>query len=334
MTSPWTADDIPNQTGRTALVTGANSGIGFETAKELARKEAHVVMACRDPHRARGAAAAIRSEVPNASLELIDLDLADLASVRAFADAFRESHQRLDLLINNAGIMMTPYGTTADGFEQQFGTNHLGHFALTGLLIDSVLAAPGARVVNVSSGGHRMGSMDFDNLQYEDGGYGPARAYGRSKLANLLFTYELQRRFRRAGARAEALAAHPGSTNTDLGRHLERYRAVRIARPLTGWISQNAAMGALPTLRAATDPDAFGGQYFGPAGRMEQRGYPKVVPSNDASHDAADARRLWAVSQSLTGVSYGRLDTAIIDEQRTAADPERGSPTRRYHRRP
>lgn len=313
MTSPWTADDIPDQTGRTALVTGANSGIGFETAKELARKKADVVMACRDPHKARSAADAIRADVPDASLELIDLDLADLASVRTFAGTFRESHDRLDLLINNAGIMMTPYGTTDDGFEQQFGTNHLGHFALTGLLIDPILATPGARVVNVSSGGHRMGSIDFDNLQYEDGGYGPARAYGRSKLANLLFTYELQRRFRRAGARAEALAAHPGSTDTDLGRHLERYRAVRLARPLTGWISQSAAMGALPTLRAATDPDAFGGQYFGPAGRMEQRGYPKIVPSNDASHDADDARRLWDVSEALTGVSYGPLDTTTVD---------------------
>lgn len=310
MTDQWTADDIEDQTGKTAIVTGANSGIGFEAAKELARNGAHVVMACRSPLKAQASADAITDEVPDASLEVMDLDLADLASIRAFATAFGASHDRLDLLVNNAGVMMTPYRTTVDGFEQQFGTNHLGHFALTGLLIDSVLATENSRVVNISSAGHRMGSMDFDNLQYENGGYKTHRAYGRSKLANLLFTYELQRRFRAVGARSEALAAHPGSSNTDLGRHLDRFRLVRIAKPLNGAVTQSAAMGALPTLRAATDPDVLGGQYFGPSGFMEQKGYPKVVASNDASHRAEDARRLWAVSEELTGVTYGSLDGA------------------------
>lgn len=310
MTNQWTADDIQDQTGTTAIVTGANSGIGFEAARELVRNGAHVVMACRDPQKAQIAADELLAEIPEASLELMTLDLADLASVRTFAEAFLATHHRLDLLVNNAGIMMTPYGTTADGFEQQFGTNHLGHFALTGLLIDAILDTDHARVVNVSSAGHRMGSMDFDNLQYEDGGYKPTRAYGRSKLANLMFTYELQRRFHRAGASAEALAAHPGSSDTDLGRHLDRYRVVKVARPLAERLSQSASMGALPTLRASTDPNAIGGQYFGPSGFMEQRGHPKVVPSNDASHDADDARRLWAVSEELTGVTYGPLDEA------------------------
>jgi NAD(P)-dependent dehydrogenase (short-subunit alcohol dehydrogenase family) len=309
MTSQWTADDIQDQTGRTAIVTGANSGIGFETAKELARHGAHVVMACRDPQKAQRAADVLVAEIPEVSLELMRLDLADLSSVRAFADAFLTSHQRLDLLVNNAGIMMTPYGTTTDGFEQQFGTNHLGHFALTGLLIDPILETDKARVVNVSSAGHRMGSMDFENLQYEHGGYKAAQAYGRSKLANLLFTYELQRRFRRFGASADALAAHPGNSNTNLGRHLDRYRVARIARPLSVAVSQSAAMGALPTLRAATDPDVLGGQYFGPSGFMEQKGHPKVVASNDASHRADDARRLWTLSEQLTGVTYYPLDT-------------------------
>jgi NAD(P)-dependent dehydrogenase (short-subunit alcohol dehydrogenase family) len=217
----WTTDNIPDLTGKVIIVTGANSGIGFEAAKEFARKGAQTILACRSMDKAQTALSQIQAEITNAPVEIMQLDLAGLASVRQFADTFKAKYQRLDVLVNNAGIMMVPYGTTEDGFERQFGTNHLGHFALTGLLLDLILKTPGSRVVNVSSSGHRMGSVDFDNLIYDGGnGYSPMRAYGRSKLANLLFTYELQRRFEAAGVEAMALAAHPGSSSTNLGDHL------------------------------------------------------------------------------------------------------------------
>jgi NAD(P)-dependent dehydrogenase (short-subunit alcohol dehydrogenase family) len=211
------------------------------------------------------------------------------------------------VLVNNAGIMMVPYGRTADGFEQQFGTNHLGHFALTGLLFDRLTSTPGARVVNVSSGGHRFGTMDFDNLMFADGqGYTPMKAYGRSKLANLLFTYELQRRFEALGVPAQALAAHPGVSDTNLANHLLPGWAAPVLRPLLARLVQSATMGALPTLRAAVDPQAGGGDYFGPDGPSERGGYPVKVNSNEASHNLADAQKLWQVSEQLTGVSFGR----------------------------
>ena len=240
------------------------------------------------------------------------LDLASLDSVRRFAAEFTERNDRLDVLVNNAGIMMNPYAETADGFESQFGTNHLGHFALTGLLLDRLLTTPNSRIVTVSSGGHRMGRMDFDNLMFEQGGYSPARAYGRSKLANLLFTYELQRRLNAVGADIKALAAHPGGSDTNLGRHLEDRPLFKLWGPMMSRFTQSAAMGALPTLRAAVDPEAVGGQYFGPGGWLEQRGHPVSVTSNRASHDETDARRLWAVSAELTGVHF----TAIINRER------------------
>lgn len=304
MAEKWTAADIPDLTGKVAIVTGANSGLGFETSKELARKGATTIMACRNMDKARAALAEIQAEIPNAPIELMQLDLADLASVRQFSADFQAKYNRLDLLINNAGIMMVPYGHTADGFEKQFGTNHLGHFALTGLLMDTLLATPGARVVNVSSMGHRMGEMDFDNLMYENGNYSSTGAYGRAKLANLLFTYELQRRFEAAGANASALAAHPGGSNTHLGDHLVENWYGKLLWPLMNGMTQSAAMGALPTLRAATDPAAHGGEYFGPGGFMEMRGYPKRVESNGKSHNLADAQKLWEVSEQLTGVQY------------------------------
>ncbi len=214
--------------------------------------------------------------------------------------------------MNNAGIMMAPYGTTDDGFEQQFGINHLGHFALTGLLIDRLLKTPGARVVNVSSTGHRFGTMDFDNLMYEGGeGYSPFGAYGRSKLANLLFTYELQRRFEAANADALAVAAHPGTSGTNLARYLEEHWYIQLLHPLLFQTAQSAAMGALPSLRAAVDPDVRGGQYFGPDGFREMKGYPVVVPSSDAAHNEANAQRLWEVSEQLTGVRFAQLDETV-----------------------
>jgi NAD(P)-dependent dehydrogenase (short-subunit alcohol dehydrogenase family) len=254
--------------------------------------------------RAQAALARIHAEIPGAPAEVMHLDLASLASVRRFAEAFQTRYRRLDVLINNAGIMMAPYGTTEDGFERQFGTNHLGHFALTGRLIDRLLETPGARVVNVSSIAHRFGRTDF--VPYEGkAGYSPARAYGRSKLANLLFTYELQRRLEAVGADAIAVAAHPGVSDTSLDTFLqERWPMVAWARPLVAWAMQGAAMGALPTLRAALDPDVRGGQYYGPGGLWELRGYPVVVQSSHASHDKAAARQLWQVSEELTGVRF------------------------------
>jgi NAD(P)-dependent dehydrogenase (short-subunit alcohol dehydrogenase family) len=257
----WREPDVPGQAGRTAVVTGANSGLGFETARVLAERGATVVLACRDPGKARDAVARIAGTAPRASLSVVRLDLASLASVRDAAAELRDGHDVLDLLINNAGLMMPPYGRTEDGFELQFGTNHLGHFALTGLLLDRMLAVPGSRVVTLSSNGHRMGRIDFGNLQWEHGYRRPA-AYGRSKLANLLFSYELQRRLAAAGAATAALAAHPGTSRTELTRHLPAWMRVgALVVP-----NQSSATGALPTLRTATDPAASGGEYYGPAG--------------------------------------------------------------------
>jgi NAD(P)-dependent dehydrogenase (short-subunit alcohol dehydrogenase family) len=295
----WREPDVPAQAGRTALVTGANSGIGFETARVLAERGAAVVLACRDPGKASAAAARIAAAAPRASLSVIRLDLASLASIREAAEELRAGHDRLDLVINNAGLMMPPYGRTEDGFELQFGTNHLGHFALTGLLLDRMMAVPGSRVVTLSSNGHRMGRIDFGNLQWEHGYRRPA-AYGRSKLANLLFTYELQRRLAAAGAATAALAAHPGTSRTELTRHLPAWmRAGALVVP-----NQGSAMGALPTLRAATDRGAQGGEYYGPAGFGEFTGPARRVQSSARSRDGEAARRLWDESERLTGVTY------------------------------
>ena len=313
MDDNWTTNDIPNLTGKVIIVTGANSGIGYEAALEVARKGGQTVLACRSMDKAQAALSQIQTQVPNAPVEIMQLDLASQASVHAFAEAFKAKYGRLDLLINNAGIMMVPYGKTEDGFERQFGTNHLGHFALTGLLMDHILATPGARVINVSSIAHRNGIMDFDNLMYEGGkGYTPSDAYGRSKLANLLFTHELQRRLDAVGADVRVTAAHPGVSNTNLASHMMEDRLLfKLVRPLFGLVLQSAAMGALPTLRAALDPQAAGGDYFGPGGFREVRGYPVRVKSTAAAHDVAVARKLWEVSEALTGVKISQLDGAM-----------------------
>jgi NAD(P)-dependent dehydrogenase (short-subunit alcohol dehydrogenase family) len=297
MASNWTAENIPDLTGKTAIVTGANSGIGYEMARALARKEATVILACRNKDKGEAAVRQIDQEYPEAKAELMQLDLSDLASVRRFAGDFASHYGGLDILINNAGIMAPPFGKTADGFELQFGTNHLGHFALTGLLYNFIIRTPQARVVTVSSGGHRFAEIDFDNLNAEKG-YDRQRAYAQSKLANLLFTYELQRRFEAAGVDAIAAAAHPGWTATNLQAH---WRMVRILNP---FIAQKPKMGALPTLYAATAPDVRGGDYYGPAGWQELRGYPTKVQSSDRSHDTAVAAKLWTVSEELTGMRY------------------------------
>jgi NAD(P)-dependent dehydrogenase (short-subunit alcohol dehydrogenase family) len=293
----WTTADIPDQTGRVAVITGANTGLGYETALALAEHGAHVVLAVRNLDKGKDAAARITANNPHAEVALQELDLTSLESVRAAARQLRSDHDHIDLLINNAGVMMTPKSTTKDGFELQFGTNHLGHFAFTGLLLDRVLPVPGSRVVTVSSIGHRVGRIRFDDLQSERS-YGRMRAYGRSKLANLLFTYELERRL--VGLNTIAVAAHPGSSSSELSRNVPPL----VQALFTPLELQGADMGALPTLRAATDPGVLGGQYFGPDGFAEMRGYPKVVASSSRSHDVDVQRRLWTVSEELTGVVY------------------------------
>lgn len=297
MADNWTEQCIPPQNGRLAIVTGANTGLGFETARMLAEHGAEVVLAVRDVEKGKQAAARIKGNVSVQALDLGSLD-----SIRSAAAELRTSYPRIDLLINNAGVMYTPKQTTTDGFELQFGTNHLGHFALTGLLLDRLLLVPGSRIITVSSIGHRMqAAIHFDDLQWERS-YSRAAAYGQSKLANLLFTYELQRRLATTGTTL-AVAAHPGVSNTELVRNLPvPFRSLAtLFAPLT---TQAAEMGALPTLRAATDPAAKGGQYYGPGGWREIKGYPKLVDSSPDSHDQATQRRLWTVSEELTGVTF------------------------------
>lgn len=298
----WTTEDMPDLSGKVIVVTGGNSGIGFEAVMAFAQKRADVVLASRSQERGEEAAKQIMAEVPEASVKVMALDLADLKSVKGFADGFLKEFDRLDVLLNNAGIMMSPYFKTKDGFEAQFGTNHLGHFALTAWLMDRLLGTPGSRIVNVSSGAHKRGEMDFENLQFEGGrGYSPMRAYGRSKLSNLLFTYELQRRLDAAGKDTIALAAHPGVARTNLGRYMEGKILYKLLYPVFKMISQDQSMGALPLLRASVDPQAAGGNYYGPDGRNEMKGHPVVVPSNEASHSHTDAARLWEESEKLTG---------------------------------
>jgi NAD(P)-dependent dehydrogenase (short-subunit alcohol dehydrogenase family) len=298
--SKWTAADVPDQTGRVAIVTGSNTGLGYETALVLADRGARVVLAVRDTEKGKAAAARIVGASPRADVTVQPLDLGSLQSIRTAAEELKAACPRIDLLINNAGVMyVSPRQTTKDGFEMQFGTNHLGHFALTGLLLENLLPVDGSRVVTVSSVGHRIrAAIHFDDLQWERG-YNRVSAYGQAKLANLMFTYELQRRLGGHNEPTKALAAHPGLSDTELGRHLPA-----LLRPLYPLISQGSAKGALTTLRAATDPDAHGGQYYGPDGLGESSGHPKVVQSSKQSHDQDIQGRLWTVSEELTGVSY------------------------------
>ncbi len=293
----WSANDIPDLAGKTAVVTGANSGIGFETALALAGHQARVILACRNPTSGDDAASRIRDQHPEAEVRFEPLDLADLASVRRFAERFAADQDRLDILCNNAGVMLCPAGRTTDGFETQFGTNHLGHFALTGLLLPRLRAAAGARVVTVSSVYHRIGRIDFDDL---DGAkrYSRSRAYAQSKLANLLFTFELQRRFERAEVDAIAAAAHPGWTATNLQRNATLFRTLN---PL---FAQPPWSGARPTLYAATAPGVAGGDYYGPGKRFESVGPPVRVRAVARAHDSEVAARLWQVSEALTGVRF------------------------------
>ncbi len=304
---PWTAADIPDQTGRTALVTGASSGLGLQVALALAAARARVLLASRDAARGKAAMRAVRAQTPGADLELVLLDLASLESVRAAARSLADRDERIDVLVNNAGVMAPPLRRTAEGFEEQIGVNHLGHFALTGLLLDRMTKSSAPRVTTVSSGLHRNGRIDLDDLLWERRRYRAWAAYGQSKLANLLFTLELTRRAVAAGLPLLATAAHPGIAATALTRDIAAARVpilggllLRAARQL----SQSPEMGALPLLYAATMPDVAPGDYFGPHGRTEQRGYPVRVARSDRAADAAVAAALWEQSEQLTGVTY------------------------------
>jgi NAD(P)-dependent dehydrogenase (short-subunit alcohol dehydrogenase family) len=294
----WTFDDIPHQTDRTVIVTGANTGIGFETARMLALKGAHVTLACRNLNKGREALDRIQAAFADAAVSLEQLDLSDLRDVEAFAVRFKEQHERLDLLILNAGVMVPPESKTAQGFELQFGVNHLGHFALTGALLPLVQATEGSRVVVLSSTAAARGVMNFDDLNFEKRGYAPWQAYGQSKLANQLFTLELQRRLRGAGFSVLVTAAHPGWTATDL------QRTSPMARFLNRFFAMRPPQGALPTLRAAVDPGAGEGDYYGPNGFLQMRGYPKRIKMVKRAYDTGDAARLWEISEELTGVRY------------------------------
>jgi hypothetical protein len=310
----WTAEDIPPGAlaGKTIIVTGGNSGIGFEAARAFAGRGAQLVLACRNPQKAGDAVDRLHAAHADARVEVLPLDLASLASVRDFAKQFSERYESLDALCNNAGVMALPLRRTADGFEMQVGTNHLGHFALTGLLLDKLLATPGSRVVNVSSTAHKIGKVDLDDLNYEKRAYSKWPAYGQSKLANLYFTYELQRRLERAGTDTTlAAAAHPGYAATNLQfvgpQMMNSSLLERVAGLANRLLSQPASMGCLPTVYAAVHADVEGGGYYGPDGFQEIAGHPKKVASTKRSHDEATAAGLWELSEELTGVSYDAL---------------------------
>lgn len=300
----WTEADVPDQSGRIAIVTGSNTGLGFDTARVLAQHGAQVVMAVRDTAKGEAAAAEIRRIAPSAEVTVHKLDLGSLASVREAAAELGSAYPRIDLLVNNAGVMYPPKQTTADGFELQFGTNHLGHFALTGLLLNNLLPVDGSRVVVVASVAHNIrAKIAFDDLQWERRRYERVASYGQSKLANLMFAYELQRRLAAAGAKTIAVAAHPGVSDTELIRHVPGSSLPGV-KLISGLLLNSAEMGALATLRAATDPAVTGGQYYGPDGFRELRGHPKLVNSSNQSHDRGVQQRLWAVSEELTGVKF------------------------------
>ena len=294
----WNVKNIPDQTGRVVIVTGSSSGIGYEVARILANKNAQVILAVRNPQKGEYALQKIKAHNFESNVEVMILDLADLQSVKTFTNEFKQKYDRLDLLINNGGVMIPPYSKTKDGFELQFGTNHLGHFALTGLLIDLILKTKGSRIVNISSGAHRYGKINFDDLNWEKRKYKKWIAYGDSKIANLYFTYELHRRLEGNNSAIIVTAAHPGWTATELQRHSG------LIEILNRFFAMKSEQGALPTLRAAIDETAQGGDYFGPNGWQEMKGFPVKVKSNKLSYDETIAKKLWDVSEELTGVKF------------------------------
>jgi NAD(P)-dependent dehydrogenase (short-subunit alcohol dehydrogenase family) len=307
MTADWNESDMPSLRGQTIVVTGANSGLGYEGTRAFAARGATVVMACRSTGRGEQVAREIRQRVPDADLDVRECDLADLSSVEQFAEAFIADYDELHVLCNNAGVMALPRSETADGFEQQFGINHLGHFALTGHLLDVLAATDGARVVTQSSGAHEQGEIDFDDLQSERS-YGRWSAYGQSKLANVLFGYELDRRASAAGLDVTSVVCHPGYADTDLQRRAGEagggFIGAALATAATRLFAQSSEKGVLPMLYAATHEDIAGGEYVGPGGLMNMRGAPEPQRSSDRSYDEDTAARLWERSEELTGVSY------------------------------
>jgi NAD(P)-dependent dehydrogenase (short-subunit alcohol dehydrogenase family) len=296
--SNWDATNIPDQKDRVAIITGATSGLGKEAARILAGKNSSVIMAVRNVKKGEGVAAEIRKNFPDADVTVREIDLTSLSSVKNFSDRFAEDYDRLDNLINNAGIMFCPYSKTRDGFEVQMGTNHLGHFALTGHLMPLLKKTEGSRIVATSSMAHKTGNIDFSDINWEKRNYKKLQAYADSKIANLYFTYELARKFQNDANAPKVTAAHPGWTGTDLQRHSG------IMKFLNTFFSQGTDMGALPTLRAAIDPDAEPGDYFGPSKFFEMHGHPVKVKSNKRSHDEQAAGQLWELSEKLTGVEY------------------------------
>lgn len=301
----WTLQNIPDLQGKVIIVTGANSGLGYSSVSAFAGKGAEVILACRSIERGETAKSEILEKHQGAKLKVMQLDLMDLKSIDSFAKNFKHEYTRLDVLLNNAGIMTVPYGVTVDGFEKQLGTNHLGHFALTGLLMDVISKTPKSRVVNVSSIAHKSGQMDYNNLQFENGvGYTPMKAYGQSKLANLLFTYELQRYFKANKIDSIAVAAHPGVSNTHLGDHMKDKFLYKLLKPLVNAIIQKPEIGALAQIRAAVDEKVAGSDYYGARGLFEMWGHPVLVKSTASSHNLESAKKLWEESERLTSVSY------------------------------
>lgn len=294
----WTVNNIPDQKGRVTIVTGSSSGIGYESARALANKDAKVIIAVRNLGKGKQALEKIKSQNPNADVTVIHLDLADLSSIKKFGDDYKKQFSRLDLLINNAGVMIPPYSKTKDGFELQFGTNHLGHFALTALIFDLINKTPNSRIVNVSSSAHKYGNLNFDDLNWEKRKYKSWNAYGDSKISNLYFTYELKSRLEQNHSNVKVTAAHPGWTATDLQRNSGLFEF------LNRFFAMKPEKGALPTLRAAFDENAKSGDFFGPDGFMEMKGYPVKVDTNKLAKDTNIAKKLWNVSEELTGVKF------------------------------
>lgn len=302
-TNNWTKTNMPDLTGKIIVVTGGNSGLGYAAVNAFAEKNAEVVLASRSIENGEKAKKEMLEKNSSAKIEVMKLDLMDLSSIKEFVENFKSKYSKLDILVNNAGIMTTPYALTKDGFESQIGTNHLGHFALTGLLFELIKSTPKSRIVTVSSIAHKRGIMDFDNFLYENQkDYSPMKAYGRSKLSNLLFAYEMQRRLEKQGIETISVAAHPGVSNTNLAKHLENKLIFKILRPLLTVMTQSAEMGALPEIRAAVDPEVKGAQFYGPEKNM--KGFPIVVESNELSHNLEDAKKLWEMSEKLTGISF------------------------------
>jgi len=301
----WTLKDIPDLTGKTIIVTGANTGLGFESVKVFARNGANVVMACRSVEKGEIARKQLVRLFPYSIIQVMHLDLADLESIHNFATTFRESHAHLDVLLNNAAVKLVPYSLTRDGFESQMGINHLGHFALTGVLLNVLKKSPKSRVINVSSLSHKQGIMDFNNLTFENPkDFTPMKAYGRSKLSNLLFTYELQRFFDSNGIDCIAVAAHPGISETNNSSGAESNLLMKFYNLSFSYIVQQAHIGALPEIRASVDPNVRSGDYYGPGGVLELSGNPVLVQPKSTAFDVESAHKLWEVSEKLTSVIY------------------------------